>query len=251
MWTVAFHTSTARYHCQWLLHLLLIRTYMSTISYPFLALVPSHLCLHTTLHAHLSPFLYLPFPQLDTERSASRDLRQRLESTERATAEKMQEDGRVKAEQTKQRNYQTAKATEQVWWRKGLAATVVGSGAPMYTYIRTCIHSVYMNTYVHMHSCVHWLRWIVSCTNLACRRLLLHSFLVGGTCMFLHKCVHAYVCTYVSMIHVCVRTYTVSLFLIWVFQGFNGVVVLYGTMQWGAMYFKLVSLWLLRRCVRR
>lgn len=63
-------------------------------------------------------FLYLPSPQLDTERSATRELRQRLEATQKAAVEKMQEDGRSKAEQVKQRNYQTAKATEQVCWEK-------------------------------------------------------------------------------------------------------------------------------------
>ena len=128
---------------------------MSTIPSPFLALAPSCLCLHTPLHVHSSPFLYLPSPQLDTERSASRDLRQRLESTERAIAERTQEDGRLKAEQAKQRNHQTAKATEQVWRRRGLQS--LG-----WEVVLPCepkgVHTFSVHTYVRMYSCVHWLK---------------------------------------------------------------------------------------------
>ena len=87
------------------------------------SITSSGLSVHQQIHISLFQlclhFLYVPpIPQLDTERSATRELRQRLEVTQRAAVEKTQEEGRSKAEQVKQRNYQTAKATEQVCWEE-------------------------------------------------------------------------------------------------------------------------------------
>ena len=63
---------------------------------------------------HVPPHFVSSLPQLDTERGAARELRQRLEATQRSLVEKTQEDEKSKAEHFRQRSYQTAKATEQV-----------------------------------------------------------------------------------------------------------------------------------------
>lgn len=98
------HLVSTIYVCTYLPVSAIFQSLVTTLQYSSYFCYTSLKCLHDP-SSH---------PQLDTERGAARELRQRLEAAQRAVVEKTQEDEKSKTEQVKLRNNQAVKATEQV-----------------------------------------------------------------------------------------------------------------------------------------